>query len=242
MQNPKRLTDREHWSRVAHEWTVWARKPDHDVFWAYRWSLLAFTGRGTGEALEVGCGEGRVSRELKILGYRVTAVDAVAELAALAAQADSAHAYTVADAAALPFADSRFDLVVAYNVLMDIDDVATAMKEIRRVMRSSGELVVSLVHPFRDRGAFASAAPDAPFVLRGSYFGRQRFEGSVERGGLQMHFTGPQPLEAYAAALEDAGLVITALREPRPDRSDERDRHVPLFLWLKARGQNLGAG
>lgn len=65
----------------------------------------------------------------------------------------------------------------------------------------------------------------------------------MERGGLRMHFAGwSQPLEAYAAALEDAGLAITSLREPRPDRGDEQDRRVPLFLWLKARSHDLRAG
>jgi hypothetical protein len=38
-------------------------KPNHDAFWAYRASLAAFICRGNGQALDVGCGEGRVSRE-----------------------------------------------------------------------------------------------------------------------------------------------------------------------------------
>src|SRR6516162_496037 len=70
--------DIEHWSRITAEWTAWARAPNHDAFWAYRASLLAFIGQGAGEALDVGCGEGRVSRLLKECGYRVTAVDPVA--------------------------------------------------------------------------------------------------------------------------------------------------------------------
>jgi SAM-dependent methyltransferase len=233
--------DREHWSRVAREWTTWARSPNHDAFWAYRESLISFIGRGAGQALDVGCGEGRVSRELKALGYRVTAADTVAELIEAAAQADSAHEYVVADAAALPFDDNRFDLVVAYNVLMDVEDVPATVKEIGRVMVPDGELIVSLVHPFRDRGSFAGSEPDAPFILHGTYFGRERFECVEERDGLRMRFAGwSQPLEAYAAALAEAGMAITALREPRPDQGEDQDRlrqgtRVPLFLWLKAR-------
>lgn len=237
----KAPADRDHWTRVAKDWIAWARTPNHDAFWAYRNALTAFIGRGEGEALEVGCGEGRVSRELKALGYRVTASDAVTELVEAAAEADSAHAYAVADATALPFEDARFDLVVAYNMLMDVDDLPAVLKEIGRVMRPDGQLAVSLVHPFGDRGAFAGPEPDAPFVLRGTYFGRRRFEGSEERDGLSMRFAGwSQPLEDYAAALEGAGLAITALREPVPDHAVGRGhlkrwRRVPLFLWLKAR-------
>jgi SAM-dependent methyltransferase len=233
--------DREHWSRIAPEWVAWARAPNHDAFWAYRASLLAFIGRGEGEALDVGCGEGRVSRVLKDCGYRVTATDPVEAFISAAEQAGSADDYKVAAAANLPFADDTFDLATAYNVLMDIEDVPTALREIGRVLRPSGTLVISNVHPFADRGHFVGPEPDAPFVLHNSYFGRERFEGVEERNGLEMHFAGwSQPLEGYMLALEGAGFVVSALREPIPDASEawthlERWRRIPLFLWLKAR-------
>jgi 2-polyprenyl-3-methyl-5-hydroxy-6-metoxy-1,4-benzoquinol methylase len=60
----------------------------HDAFWMYRRALARFVGSGTGNALEVGCGEGRISRELKRLGYRVTATDAVAALVEASRQAN----------------------------------------------------------------------------------------------------------------------------------------------------------
>jgi SAM-dependent methyltransferase len=233
--------DHRHWSQIAAEWVAWARTPNHDAFWAYRASLLAFIGRGEGEALDIGCGEGRVSRLLKNCGYRVTATDPVEAFISAAEQAASADSYKVAVAANLPFADDTFDLAVAYNVLMDIEDVPTALTEMGRVLRPRGTLVISIVHPFADRGRFAGLEPNAPFVLEGSYFGRERFEEVEERNGLQMHFAGwSRPLESYMVALEAAGFVISALREPIPvaDRAWthlQRWSRIPLFLWLKAR-------
>ena len=97
------------------------------------------------------------------------------------------------------------------------------------------------MHPFADRGRFAGPQANAPFVLQKSYFGRERFEGTELRNGLQMHFAGwSQPLESYMAALESAELAVTSLREPIPDTRDkgshmERWNKVPLFLWLKVR-------
>lgn len=233
--------DQEHWSRVAREWITWARTPNHDAFWAYRSALADFIGRRSGEALDVGCGEGRLSRELKELGYRVTACDPVAELVEAAKEADSAHEYAVASGTDLPFESRRFALVVAYNVLMDVEDLPSVVREIRRVMQPAGTLVVSIVHPLADYARSADPGPDADFTFKGTYFGRQQFEGTEERNGITMHFAGwSQPLEAYAAALEAAGLAITSLREPAPTL-DENTTHLekwcrfPLFLWLKAR-------
>ena len=236
-----RNADTEHWARVSSEWIEWARAPNHDAFWAYRDSFIAFVGRGDGEALDVGCGEGRVSRELNACGYRVTASDPVPELLNAAKEAQSADDYAIASGSDLPFEDARFDLVVAYNVLMDVEDVSATLKEIRRVLRPAGMLVISIVHPFSDRGRFATTEATSPFVIRDGYFGSKRFEGTEERDGLRMHFAGwSRPLEAYVTALEDAGLAITSLREPVPQVGDrwhhmQRWSRIPLFLWLKAR-------
>jgi SAM-dependent methyltransferase len=233
--------DQGHWSHIAAEWLAWARTPNHDAFWAYRDSLVAFIGRGEGEALDVGCGEGRVSHVLKDCGYRVTATDPVEAFISAAEQAGSADEYKVAAAANLPFADETFDFAIAYNVLMDVENVPMALREIRRVLRLSGTLVISIVHPFADRGRFAGPEPDAPFVLQNSYFGRKRFEVVEERNGLRMHFAGwSQPLENYMIALEGAGFAVSALREPIPVVTAafthmRRWTRIPLFLWLKAR-------
>jgi SAM-dependent methyltransferase len=191
--------------------------------------------------LDVGCGEGRISRELTACGFQVTAVDPVIRLLTAATEAQSARNYAVASAAELPFENAQFDLVVAYNVLMDVEDVPTALKEFRRVLRPTGQLIISISHPFVDHGRFAGKEMNAPLVVEGTYFGRQRFDGVDERDGLRMHFAGwSYPLEAYAIALEEAGLAITSLREPVPDLDDGRDHMAPwlrmlLFLWLKAR-------
>src|SRR5437868_4961640 len=184
-----RPIDIEHWSRIASEWTACSRAPNHDEFWAYRTSLLAFI-EGAGDALDVGCGEGRVSRVLKECGYRVMAIDPVEKLISAAEQAGSADAYRIAAGADLPFENWSFDLAVAYNVLMDIEDVPAAMKEIRRVLRPSGALAILIVHPFADRGRFAGPEADAPFVVQKSYFGRKRFEVVEVRKGLKIHFAG----------------------------------------------------
>jgi SAM-dependent methyltransferase len=226
----------------ALEWAAWARTPNHDAYWRYRdtfFSLLPAPGRRT---LELGCGEGRVSRDLHARGYRTVGIDVSETLVALAREADPGGEYVVADAAALPFEDGAFDLVVAYNSLMVVDDLAATVAEAARVLEPGGRLCASTAHPLSDagRGRFESDEPDAPFILAGSYFGTHRVDEVEEKDGLRMRFTGWSfPLETLARALEDAGFLVEAIREPRP-RDDEPDpryerwRRVPAWLQFRA--------
>jgi ubiquinone/menaquinone biosynthesis C-methylase UbiE len=87
-----------------------------------------------------------------------------------AKEAQSADDYAITSGTELPFEDASFDLVMAYNVLMDVEDVSATLIEIKRVLRPAGTLVISIVHPFSDRGRFAGTGPSAPFVLEGAYF------------------------------------------------------------------------
>jgi SAM-dependent methyltransferase len=229
--------DRDHWARVAAEWVRWARAPNHDAFWAYRDAFAAFVGTGKGEALDVGCGEGRVARLLTESGYRVTATDAVAEMVEAARGAGSAARYAVAPADELPFTDGAFDLVVAYNMLMDVADLTGSVTEMARLLRPDGRLLVSVVHPLAD---FRLMPPDGAMPGAGSYFDARRFEVVAEERGLTMRFAGwARPLQDYVGALEAAGLVVASLREPAADCGGGRAHmepwaRMPLFLWMKA--------
>ena len=85
-------------------------------------------------------------------------VDGSATLVAAARDAE-AGLFLVADAAALPFADDSFDLVVAYNVLMDLDDLPAALTEVARVLEPGGHFAACVLHPLAEAGSFASRAP-----------------------------------------------------------------------------------
>src|SRR4051812_26781771 len=205
------------WERVAENWIAWARTPGHDAYWRYRDAFFALL-PAPGRALELGCGEGRVARDLTARGFGVAGVDSAPTLLQAAVDAHPQGRYLLADATALPFGDDEFDLVVAYNSLMDIEDMPAAVREAARVLAPGGAFCACVTHPFTDS------------THTGSYRAGAPFEGTFTRDGLTMTFRGwTYTLEAYALALEAAGLRIDALREPAPE-----PRELPMFLMWRA--------
>jgi len=200
--------------------------------------FLPAPGRRT---LDIGCGEGRVARDLAALGHRVECVDGSATMVGLARERAPAIPVHHADAARIPFPDGYADLVVMFMSLQDIDNWKGAIKEAFRVLEPGGRFAFAIVHPLNAAGKFASEAEDSPFVIRGSYLDVFRYADHVERDGLSMTFHSEhRPLEAYFEALSEAGFLVEALREPRvPDKAirtelSKRWQRVPLFLHIRA--------
>lgn len=229
---------RDAWEVEAERWLAWARQPGHDSYWRFhREAFLAGLPAPPATVLDIGCGEGRLARDLRSLGYEVTGVDGSATLIAAARAADPEGDYHVADAADLPFPDASFDLAAAFMSPQDLDDLDGALHEAARVLVPSGHLRAALVHPINSAGAFASREPDAAFEIRGSYFAERRYADTVERDGLTMTFTSVhRPLERVVQAVLATGLLIDHLAEV-PELSEPpgaRWRRVPLFLHLGA--------
>ncbi|MDQ3982408.1 MAG: class I SAM-dependent methyltransferase [Actinomycetota bacterium] len=229
------------WESRAAQWRDWARTPRHDSYWAYSGGFFdEIVPQDAGVVLDIGCGEGRVTRALANRARQVTGIDSSPTLVRDAADADGESDYLVADATMLPFRDGSFDTVVAYNSLMDLDDMPRGVAEAARVLRPNGRFCVCVLHPFGDAGEFASDDEDAPFLVE-DYLVSHRYDQRHERDGLEMTFTSwHHPLARYTEAFETAGLPIERLREPLPDfaalgrRQWTRAERIPMFLFLRA--------
>lgn len=225
----------------ADAWIAWARWP-LDAYWFYRHAFFELLPAPPRTTLEVGCGEGRVSRDLVARGYELTAIDSSPTLLRAARDEHPAGRYVEARAESLPFDEASFDLAVAYNSLMDVDEMPRAVAEIGRVLRPGGILCACITHPMVDSGRWAD---DETFVIRERYLERRSYEGTFERPDLPpFTFNGwIYPLESYSRALEAAGFVVEALREPAaPDeevaarpRTGRRWQRLPNFLMFRAR-------
>jgi SAM-dependent methyltransferase len=232
------VTLRDAWEAEASNWIAWARKPGHDSYWKFhRDAFLGSLPPAPRRVVDVGCGEGRLPRDLQACGYEVIGLDGAPSMIAAAREADPAGDYRLADAAALPLADSSTDLVTAFMSLHDIDDLDAAAREIARILVPGGRLRSAIVHPFNSAGRFRSREPDAVFEIRRSYFEERTTRETFTRDGLTMTFASRhRPLERVARSILDAGLFIDHVAEP-PDTSEPdgtRWRRLPLFLHLGA--------
>lgn len=226
------------WEPDAENWVRWARTPGHDAYWYYRDSFFDHLVPGPGgRCVEIGCGEGRVARDLVARRHEVTGIDSSLGLVR-SARDPGPVSFVLADGARLPFPDATFDLAIAYNSLQVVADMAGTVREAGRVLLRGGAFCAVISHPVADVGRFVDDSPDAAFVVREDYFANRRVEDRVERAGLEMTFRGwTYSLEDYAVALEEAGMVIDALREPRPSGVEARYgrwTRVPMFLMFRA--------
>jgi 2-polyprenyl-6-hydroxyphenyl methylase/3-demethylubiquinone-9 3-methyltransferase len=112
-----------------------------------RGALVPPAPREGAELLDVGCGGGLLAPHVH--GYRHVGADLSHTALAVAAEhgIDPVHA----DAAALPFADARFDVVVAGEVLEHVTDLDAVVAEALRVLKPGGTFVCDTIN----RTAFA---------------------------------------------------------------------------------------
>jgi 2-polyprenyl-3-methyl-5-hydroxy-6-metoxy-1,4-benzoquinol methylase len=98
-----------------------------------------------GAALDVGMGGGRLVEALDRRAWHVSGTDASSAMVDLARARVPARAETLTQAPIeqLPFADGTFDAVVALGVLEYSADVGQALRELARVARPDGDVIVS---------------------------------------------------------------------------------------------------
>jgi ubiquinone/menaquinone biosynthesis C-methylase UbiE len=155
-------------------------------------------------ALEIGCGAGHLTVQLAERGLHLDAVDASqAMVDTTAGRIDDAGlqenvTVATADVHALPFEASRFDLVVAVGVMPWLHSPGDAVREMARVLRPGGEIVLTAdnrarLASFTDPRAMLALSPlkRARMALRrrrGLASSRLDFPDSIDRllteGGL----------------------------------------------------------
>ncbi|MCU0259898.1 MAG: class I SAM-dependent methyltransferase [Ilumatobacteraceae bacterium] len=200
---------------------------------------------GYGRVLDIGCGEGQISRLLAAQGSTVVGVDPTrAQLVAAAARGGGPR-YVRAGAAALPVADDSFDAAVACLVFEHIDDVDGAIAEVARVLRPGGRFSFFLNHPLIQTPGSGWIddqwiEPPEQYWRVGPYLVEAESVEQVELG-VWIRFLH-RPLSRYLNALAERGLVLERMVEPSPppgflERAPEYvdAATIPRLLYLRLR-------
>ncbi len=161
-------------------------------------SRYSFAAQFVGDAavLDVACGAGYGSAYLLKRGARsVIGGDVSPQAIALANRyyASTGVEYQQIDATRLPFPDAAFDVVVSLETIEHLDDQERFLREVIRVLRPPGTLVLST--PNRDVVSRGSDVPLWPFHTRefrarelddllGRFFGRVSLWGQTPAKGL----------------------------------------------------------
>jgi ubiquinone/menaquinone biosynthesis C-methylase UbiE len=211
--------------------------------------LVSLVGEVTGkDVLDLGCGNGYLSRRFARQGGRLTAVDSSGAMVQNAKRRDPDNELrinflNVSANDLSPLEDESFDIVFANMTLMDFEDAEGAIKEVGRVLRAKGRFVASLSHPCFDNGRNSAWIMEK--ILTENWLETRLYRrirqyrklasekfpwriSETERGWTTGYH---RPLGWYARVFKSVGLAITALEEPEPSPEFlEKESEAQWFL------------
>ncbi|MDP3404411.1 MAG: class I SAM-dependent methyltransferase [Brevundimonas sp.] len=201
--------------------------------------LARVTRRPFRRALDVGCGEGRFCRMLKARGIAAVGIDPAGALINRAWALDPDGDYRVEAAEAIGFDDGAFDLVVSYLSLIDIPDLATAIREMARVLAPGGTLLIANLAGYNS----AADANGLGWVTLADGRRVHAMDDYLEERAAWIEWRGirirnwHRPLGTYMTLLLEQGLTLTHFAEPAAHGGDPVRqalyRRAPWFLMME---------
>ncbi|WP_040493052.1 class I SAM-dependent methyltransferase [Ilumatobacter nonamiensis] len=198
---------------------------------------------GAARVLDIGCGDGQISRLAASAGARVTGIDPTWNCVRVARERGGGADYSRASASGLPFGDGAFDAAVACLVFEHIDDVDEAIAEVARVLEPGGRFCFFLNHPILQAPGSVwvddhLVDPPEQYWRLGPYLDEIETVEEVELG-VRIRFVH-RPLSRYVNALARNGLRIDRMVEPAPPDSFldqgpgyEASAAFPRLLYLR---------
>ncbi len=187
--------------------------------------------------LDLGCGQGWLTKELTNRGAFAIGVDGSGALIERARSLFPELTFSVADlAAGLPDLDIKFNSIISHMVVMDIPEIKTLFNSVSQALLPGGEFFFTLPHPcfFQqkshqdDIGQWFKKVTNylTPEVRRIDSFG----------GHNHYHRT----IDEYVTALNQAGLLVFQFHEPPHQSQSQRIdpdflKTFPVFLMIGAK-------
>jgi len=134
----------------------------------HRYAMVLELARG-GDVLDIACGEGYGTAALSLVAKSAVGVDNDGQTIQHAAARYTAMNidFRLGDCTEIPAADSAFDLVVSFETIEHLAEQERMLKEVRRVLKPNGRLVISSPNKlvYSDAGSVQN-----PYHVRELYF------------------------------------------------------------------------
>ena len=202
--------------------------------------------------LDLACGQGFFTSEIKKSGFKVVGADIAPELIAEARRNVPGADFYVTPADKLNFAkDGEFDTVLCVLAIQNIENIASVFAEVRRVLNSKGRFLLVLNHPaFRvlKRSSWEWDDEEKIQYRRvDGYLSQARIEVDMNPGSdaEEKTISYHRSLQDFFKALSKAGFAVSRLEEwvshkssekgPRQKAEDMARKEIPLFMALEVR-------
>ncbi|NOQ55756.1 MAG: methyltransferase domain-containing protein [Nanohaloarchaea archaeon] len=148
----KQLKDvKKHFSDVSNNYRGWY-KEEIDPLGAYMFNVrkkktLSLITKTKGKVLDVGCGPGilidEIIKDKKCEYFGIDISEKMIKEAVKKYKIQKKAHFSVGNAEKLDFPDKCFDVVIALGLLEYLDNPKDAFKEVNRILKDDGELIVS---------------------------------------------------------------------------------------------------
>lgn len=192
---------------------------------------------GRGKVLDLGCGEGYLSRLLSSDLFKFTSVDASEQLLKVAQLKQTPGEIIHADiCGVVNLADHDFEIVVMNMVLMDVANIKLAYQNAYRFLKPGGILIVTILHPVlgSPSGYLFKTWGDKifrrePFIRIDKYgreFSSEKIIASLSQPTKIYH----RPVATYLQRAMDVGFSLINIDEPMMSEQDLNHYGQPQFL------------
>lgn len=254
------------WDNVAMQWNRSMQNGDwfqrNIIYPTLLNTLVNLEGKSV---LDVGCGNGHLSRYLRTYQAEVTGIDRSVEMIEMCKRYQSDIEYLAFDITSDKLPNKKFDYIIFNNSIQDIRDYIKGIKHASLLLKRGGKLIICVKHPCfhptgKDMGWFiekvdgstAFTGPgltglvQADIRYQGKYFVTEDYLNCFEHvrewyGEKTVSYS--RTVSAYCDALIGCGLKLIKIEEPKPLQAGEEENpdlyslllRIPNFIFFTAR-------